>query len=362
MKRPIKVWDTMKYARKDVKINGVAAIIMFVVAVVFVGLTVLCELTIIKDSIWVGVVVLGLPCSIILFFSVILIYLDSKIYIADLDKKGFAVPVSKKDCDYKLSLLIREEQDIQEDTKIQESKIHKRHLVLAIIAGVITVLTAIHSFTLARRPHPLAIFIMLVVTGLMFWQSFNRFFKNDIDIDIEDSRWIRPRIVPAVVGVGICFFIVWAGTQMVNAFPVGNEHYYAQIMRYYKREYGDGYRFYLDRLPSYAKDVRFISWGRACGVSFYVPQENLKDIQAYYEGLGEAYVIHTMEDDGEDFIYLCNRVKEETTYFRSEDYENCMVYEFTEYYIDQWGNSSSWYLIMDTNSGEVGYGYCPTDW
>ena len=117
----------------------------------------------------------------------------------------------------------------------------------------------------------------------------------------------------------------------------------------------------MDRLPSYAEDVDFISWGNACGVSFYVPQENIKDIQAYYENLGEPYIIHIIEE-GDEFVRLCGEIKQSTTYFESEDYANCMVYEFPNWYVDQWGHKFSWYVIMDTNSGEVGYGSCPTDW
>lgn len=354
MKKVIEVRDKLKYAQEDVRRYGKLSLISLIVIAVFILLLVVGDLM--NNTVWIALVILGMPCSVILCLGAFLLYLDAKIYISDLDKKGYLIPESRRDYDYRLSNLYREEIEIQEDT------INKRNLVLAIVAGVITLIVIIYNFTLAKRPHPLALIIMLIITAIMFLQSFNRFYKNDIDIDVEDCRKIRQRIVPAAVGVGIWFFVIWAGVQFFNIFPVGNEHYYAQIVRYHKREAAESYRYYMDRLPSYAEDVCFISWGHACGVSFYVPQENVKDMQAYYENIGEPYIIHTIEEGEEEFVRLCGQIKQSTTYFRSEDYENCIVYEFTEWYVYENGDTESWYAIIDTNSGEVGYGYCPTDW
>lgn len=362
MKRVIKVWDKLKYDQKDVKIFGKATIVLSVALAVFIVLSVLCDSEVLTDSIWVAVSFMGVLCSVLLFFIALILFLDAKIYISDLTKKGFVVPETKKECECRLSMLKREEGNSREEENIQESKIYKRHLILAIVAGVITLLATVHSFAFAKKPHLLAIMVMLIITGVLFWQSFNRFFKNEIDIDIEDSRRIRPGIIRAVVGVLIWSFIVGMGIELSNSLPCWNEHYYAQIIRYYKKENTQEYRYYMDRLPSYAEDINFISWGRACGVSFYVPQENIKDIQAYYEGIGEPYVVHTMEEDGDEFVCLCELVKEETTYFKSDDYQNCVVYEFTEYLMTNKGDYISWYAIIDTHSGEVGYGYCSTDW
>lgn len=354
MKRIIEVRDTLRYAHNDIKRYGILSLISLIAMAIFIVILVVGDLT--NNSLLMALGILGMPCFVILCLGSFLLYLDVKIYISDLDKKGFLVPENRQDCDYRLSMLYREE------IEIQEGAINKRNLVLAIVAGVITLIVIVYNFTLAKRPHPLAIILMLIITAIMFLQSFNRFYKNDIDIDVEDSRKIRQRIVPAAVGVGIWFFVIWMGVQFFNIFPVGNEHYYAQIVRYHKREDAENYRYYMDRLPSYAEDVRFISWGRSCGVSFYVPQENVKDMQAYFESIEEPYVIHTIEEGQTEFTKLCSEVKAYTTYFRSEDYENCMVYEFTEWYVYENGNTESWYAIIDTNSGEVGYGYCPTDW
>ncbi len=356
MKRIIGVWDTLKYAKRDVSLYRILSIISLVVTIVFIVFFILFNAEVIRNDSVAVWVMLGTPCSIIFFLGVLGLYLDAKTYISDLDKKGYIVPETRKDCDYRLSMLLRDEQEPP------VGKIYKRHMILGIVAGVITLIVTVYNFTWAKRPHPLAIILMLIVTGVIFWQSFNRFFKNDIDIDVEDSRMIRQRIVPSVVGVAVLFFVIWMGTMLFSVFPVGNELYYAQIVRYHKRENPEDYRFYMDRLPSYAEDVDFISWGNACGVSFYVPQENVKDIQAYYENIGEQYIIHTIEEGEEEFIRLCEEIKQSTTYFESEDFENCMVYEFPNWYVDQWGHTGSWYAIMDTNSGEVGYGSCPTDW
>lgn len=358
MKKPIKVRDKIKYDRKDVRLYGKLALISFLLMVFFIVFAIVYDLFVERNynATVITILLLGTPCSVIVCLCTALLYLDGKIYISDLKQNGFVVPESKRFCDYKLSALIREEQSPQEGT------IHKRHLVLAIVTGVITIVTAVYTMTLSKVPHPVVVVIMLLITGLLFWQSFNRFFKNDIDIDAEDSRWIRPRVVPAMVGVGMGLFVLWMGVQLIHFLPISNVHYYAQIVRYHKREDAQEYRYYMDRLPSYAEDIRFVSWGNACGVSFYVPQENVKDIQAYYEGIGDPYIIHTIQDGEEEFTKLCNRIKDYTTYFRSEDYANCMVYEFPGWYVDQWGNTTSWHVIMDTNRGEIGYGYCPTDW
>lgn len=356
MIKMIEAWDTLRYAKRDVKLYGILSIISLIISAVLILLSILFNAEVIRNDSVAVWVMLGMPCSVIFFLGALGLYLDAKIYISDLDKKGYIVPETRKDCDYRLSMLLRDEQEPL------AGKIYKRHMILAIVASVITLIVIVYNFTLAKRPHPLAIILMLIVIGVIFWQSFNRFFKNDIDIDVEDSRMIRQRIVPATVGVVVLFFVIWMGTTLISVFPVGNEHYYAQIVRYHKRENPEGYRFYMDRLPSYAEDVDFISWGNACGVSFYVPQENIKDIQAYYEGIGEPYIIHTIEEGEEEFARLCEEIKQSTTYFKSEDYANCMVYEFPEWDADQWGHKFSWYVIMDTNSGEVGYGNCPTDW
>lgn len=356
MKKTIKVWDTLKFAQKGVRLYGIAAAVLFIITLIITSIFVLCDLNIIHSSTLMGLSMLGMFWSAIFCLGAFLFFLDGKIYLWDLKRKGFAIPQSKKECNFRLSMLMYEETDIK------EGKIHKRTLVLAIVSFVITIIAAIHSFTLAKWPHPVAIIVMLIVSVVVLLQAFNRLFKNDIDIDIEDSRWVRQRIVPAAVGVGIWFFVVFMGVQMINVFPMGNEHYYEQIVRYNKKEDAESYRYYMDSLPSYAQDVRFISWGKACGISFYVPQENVKDMQAYFESIEEPCVIHTIEEGEEEFTQLCGKVKDSTTYFRSEDFENCVVYEYTEWYEDQWGHKSSWYAIIDTNSGEVGYGYCPTDW
>ena len=356
MKRIIEVRDRLKFSKRDAEIFGWATIILAVIAVVAVVLTILCYTDVITDSAGMGIIMLGLPVAVFTFLGALALYLDAKIYLADLDKKGYIVPETKQDCDYRLSELLRDEQEPP------MGKIYKRHLVLAIVMGGITLFTAIYMFTFAKRPYPFILLIMIIMVGATLLQAFNRLFKNDIDINVLDSRWVRQRIIVAIMTVLITYIALFYIGAMSSILPTGNRHYYAQIVHYLKRENPEDYRFYMDRLPSYAEDVDFISWGKACGVSFFVPQENIKDIQAYYEGMGEPYIIHTIEEGEEEFISLCRDIKESTRYFKSEDYANCMVYEFTEWDEDQWGHKFSWYAIMDTNSGEVGYGYCPTDW
>ena len=355
MKRIIEVRDRLKFSKRDAEIFGWATIILAVIAVVAVVLTILCYTDVITDSAGMGIIMLGLPVAVFTFLCALALYLDAKIYLADLDKKGYIVPETRKDCDYRLSMLLRDEQEPP------AGKIYKRHLVLAIVMGGITLFTAIYMFTLAKRPYPFFLLIMIIMVGCTLLQAFNRLFKNDIDIDVFDSRWVRQRIISAIMTVVIVYCVLLYAGVLSSFLPVGNEHYYAQIVRYHKRENPEDYRFYMDRLPSYAEAVDFISWGNACGVSFYVPQENIKDIPAYYENLGEPYIIHTIEE-GDEFVRLCGEIKQSTTYFESEDYANCMVYEFPNWYVDQWGHTASWYAIVDTNSGEVGYGSCPTDW
>lgn len=368
MKRTIIVRDELKYAKKDIRLCRKFTVALAVISAIFIVIQTLCCFEVITASVVIGISALGMLSCGLFFWISFYLYLDGKIYLKDLEKKGYIIPECRSDYIIKLSLLEKKECDVQDDsdtseeTVVEEGKINKRHFALAIVVGVITILTTMHSFTFAKRPHPLAIVVMFITTGILFWQSCNRFFKNDIDIEIVDSRWIRPRIMKSVMGVVICFFVLFIGAQVVNNLPTFNKHYYAQIVRHYKEESLEGYYFYLDRLPANAEEVRFISWGKACCVSFYVSQEELKDIQAHYEGLGESYVIHTMEEGEESFVPLCNEIKERTIYFRSEDYENCMVYEFNDFYHDQAGNPFSEYIIMDTKSGEVGYGYCPSDW
>ena len=75
-------------------------------------------------------------------------------------------------------------------------------------------------------------------------------------------------------------------------------------------------------------------------------------------------MIHTIEEGQDEFTELCTEVKKGVTNFDSKDYENCIVYEFTEWGVVEQGQTRyniSWYAIIDTESGEVGYGNYPKD-
>ncbi len=355
MKKTFQVQDKVKYAKKDVKKYAKLSLISLGAMLVFIVLLVLCNKDIINSFEMEACMLAGVFCSATACVGLFLMFLDGKIYFWDLQRKGFTVPETKKECESRLSMLSYEEKERK------EGKLHVRTFVLAILTGLITVVAAIYTFTETKRPFPLIIIIMVILTVMMFLQSFNRFYKNDIDIDITDSRRIRKRIVPATVSVAIWMMVLGYFALIISGLPTFNYLYYDQIMRYYKNEDAESYRYYMDSLPSYARKIEFISWGKACGVSFYVPKENIKDIQAYFEGIDEPCVIHTIEEGQDEFTNLCEQVKHLVTNFDSKDYQNCVVYEFTELHVMESGHTFSWYAIIDTNTGEVGYGNYPTD-
>ncbi len=360
MKRNIQIYDRIKYDRKSVRKYGKAALIsLAVIAITFILILVLGVFVFGLDGVSrLAPIIMLMDCVLIYCLFVGVLYLDGKIYLWDLKKKGFVVPENKEDYDCKLSMLPREE------SEVPKRAIHIRTLVLSLIAGLITISATICGFTVAKRPFPLLCLIAFIVTVIMFLQSLNRFYKNDIDVEIVDSRRVRQRIIPATITVLIVFFGLCCGALMTKSFPTFNYLYHDQIMRYLKADDPESWRFHMDSLPSYAEDIEFMSWGKVIGLSFHVPQENIKDIQAYFEGFGEPYVIHTIEEGQDEFTELCTEVKKGVTNFDSKDYENCIVYEFTEWGVVEQGQTRyniSWYAIIDTESGEVGYGNYPKD-
>lgn len=355
MKKNIQVQDKLRYAKKDIRNYRNLSLIFLAVTGVFVLLLFLCNIDIINSFEIEAFMLAGVFCAMVGCVGTFLMYLDGKIYLCDLKKKGFTIPETKEECGRSLSMIPYEEKERK------EGKLHIRTFILAVITGLITVVAAVYTFTETKRPYPLFITIMVILTVIMFLQSFNRLYKNDIDIDIVDSRRIRKRIIPATVTVTIWMMVLGYFALIISGLPTFNYLYYDQIIRYYKNEDAEGYRYYMDSLPSYAGKIEFISWGKACGVSFYVPQENVKDIRAYFEGIDEPCVIHTIEEGQDEFAGLCEQVKDLVTNFDSKDYQNCVVYEFTELHVMENGNTFSWYAIIDTKSGEVGYGNFPTD-
>lgn len=358
MKKDRVVSDRINFAQKDVRRYKKGVLISGIVVLTFSLLLILCFVIFSFEVSPVVLLVMQIvSLAAILFMIFLTLYVDGKIYLRDLKKKGFAVPWDKKEYEYKLSML----PGAGEAKEVPKRAVQVRMLVLAVITGAVTVSAAIYSFTEAKRPYPGCMLIALIVTVIMFLQAFNRFYKNDIDIEIVDSRRVRQRIVPAVVTVGIIFFVllIWGG--MLNSLPTFNYLYHDQIIRYYKEDDAESWRFHMDSLPPYAEKIEFMSWGKTCSLSFHVPRENIKDMQAYFESFDEPYVIHTIEEGEEDFTKLCEEVKHKVTNFDSQEYGNCIVYEYTEFCTCGYC-SGSWYAIIDTESGEVGYGNYTADW